>query len=422
VTLLLALATGACGQSGGSTTASLSRGAKQSADLAARETHALRCLSDTWPVYAHDAQRTGTSTSCCRGPLEPLWRYDPPDKPARKARLLHAVVSADAIYASGTIGESPAVFAVALDGTTQWVFDSRVDITHHEWPAYVLDRVILNDDGLYILDPRTGQQEVDRGLDAWGQVMSDGKVLLAANTWFVAGPRTYVGALEVGGAPLWKRNERGAVREDTRDRLGGIALAAERLVFAPNYAPAQGSGLYAYAIRNGAPLWKVPTTPKSHPSVSGDTVCLTERPDGTSQDIFSCRDVENGRSRFSHVFALAEPTPPLVVGDLLIVRDESGAVIALLKRDGNEAWRAALARPAVKEIAWATSMVAITRSDTLLAVDGADIAFLSLTDGRLLWRGRPANLRASLHSPVVSGGRVYVIDGASLVALGCSPP
>src|SRR5262249_24073488 len=157
------------------------------AGFARAQTQELRCLSDTWPMYAHDARRTSASSSCCRAPLELAWRFDPPDKPPRKARLFHAVVASDAIFVSGAIGHSPAVVALALDGSKKWAFDSRVDITHAEWPAYALDRVILNDDGLYILDPRTGEQEVDRGLDAWGQVLSDGKVLFAVNTWYVAG-------------------------------------------------------------------------------------------------------------------------------------------------------------------------------------------------------------------------------------------
>lgn len=392
------------------------------AELGKTVTISLRCPLDTWPVYAHDARRTGATLGCCKGPLTPLWRFEPPPKPPRLSRVHHAVVTGDAVYASGVIGESPSVFALSLDGKPLWTFDSHVDITRHEWPSFVLDLVVLNDDGLYIVDPRTGEQTVNRGLDAWGQVITNGKNLLAVNTWYIAGPKTYVGALEPGGAPLWKRHEYGVVREDVLDRLGGIALSGERLMFAPNYAPSPGAGVFAYSAKDGAPDWSVDTVPKSHLSTEGESVYLFERPDPASPPTLVARDVQNGKLRWTFQAEPAESTAPLAVHGLILFRERGGAVVAVRRSDGTLAWRAQLAMPETTEVAWSTSLAAAAGSSTLLAVDGRELTIASLADGHVEWRGRPGSLLGAVHSPVLAGGRLYLTDGTGVAALRCATP
>ena len=383
----------------------------------------LRCPADPWPVYAHDAQRTGVSAGCCKGPLTPLWRFDPPPKPPRTSRLHHAVVSANALYVSGVIGDSPSVFALSLAGKLLWTFDSHVDITRHEWPSFVLDRVVLNDDGLYILDSRKGEQEVNRGLDSWGQVLTNGKNLLATNTWYVAGPRTYVGALEVGGAPLWKHHEYGVVREDVMDRLGGLALAGERLLFAPDYAPSKGAGVYAHASADGAELWRVETVPKSHIAVDGQTVYLFERPEGEALPTLVARDVATGAKRWSFRADPGELTGPIVMQGKVMFRDKGGALVAVRRNEGTEIWHAGLASPDAGDVSWSTSMAGARGSSTVVAVDGKELVVLSAESGQVQWRGRPESIaRGSLHSPVAAAGRLFAIDGAGLVALACARP
>jgi outer membrane protein assembly factor BamB len=382
-------------------------------------TNRVRCAAGTWPVYAHDAARSGATPGCCHGPLDTLWRFEPPSKPPRKARPFHAVVARDAVYVSGTIGESPCVFALALDGKLLWTFDSHVDITRHEWPAFVLDRVVLDDDGLYIIDPRTGQTELDRGMDSWGQVIDDGRNLFATNTWYVAGPRTYVGALEVGGAALWKHHEYGVVQEDVADRLGGLALDGDRLFFAPNYHPSPGAGVYAHRPKDGVSLWSVDTAPASHPSVAGESLYLFEHPEGAPQTLVS-RNVETGAVRWKIDGVSPEKTPPVILAGKVLFRAEGGALVAVRRSDGTEAWRAGLSAPESSEIGWATSVAGAQGSGTLVAIDGKDLAVLSVEDGSVEWRGRPPEARGALGSPVIAGGRVYLVDGGGVVALGCA--
>jgi outer membrane protein assembly factor BamB len=381
---------------------------------------ALRCPHADWPVLAHDAQRSGASPGCCRGPLTPLWRFEPAPKPPRKSRVFHAIATENAVYASGTIGESPSVFALSLDGVSRWTFDSHVDITHHHWPAFVLDRVVLNDDGLYIIDPRTGAQEVDRGLDSWGEVISDGKTLFATNTWHVAGPKTYVGALEAGGAPLWKRHEHGVVAEDVRDRIGGLGISSDRLFFGADYTPSPGAGLFAYAPADGAPLWSVATVPKSQLAVAGASIYQFERPPGSSVDMLVCRNMDGGGMRWSIAAGSMEKTPPILARGWVIFRARTGVVVAVRRSDGTEAWRAELSPPETTDVAWATSLAVAEGSESLIAIDGRELVLLSLLDGKVEWRGRPASLTGAVHSPVLAGGRLYMTDGTGLAALSCS--
>jgi outer membrane protein assembly factor BamB len=383
-------------------------------------THRIRCPAGSWPVYAHDSARSGASRGCCRGPLTPLWRFDPPPKPLRKSRAFHAIVSKDSVYASGVIGESPALFAIGLDGRALWTFDSHVDITRYEWPAYVLDRVVLDDDGLYIVDPRTGQTDVDRGMDSWGQVIDNGKNLFATNTWYVAGPKTYVGALEPGGAPLWKQHEYGVVKEDVLDRLGGLALSQDRLLFAPNYHPAPGAGVYAYRPKDGGKLWSVETLPSSHASVAGESVYLFEHPESNARPNLVCRDIDDGKVRWKIDAASPERAPPVVALGLALFRAEGGAVVAVHRGDGTEAWRTALHPPESDDVGWSTSLAGATGSGTLLAIDGGALVVLELQDGSVQWRGRPASAKGALHSPVIAAGRVYVADQSGIVALACA--
>lgn len=407
--------------SGGAHALAHSRASSDLSKLAHDVAIQLGCPPSTWPVLAHDAQRDGATPGCCRGPLTPLWRHEPAPKPPRKSRIFHAVASKDAVFASGVIGESPSVFSLSLEGKLLWTFDSHVDITHHHWPAFLLDRVVLDDDGLYILDSRTGEQEVDRGLDSWGEVITNGKNLLATNTWYVAGPRTYVGALEAGGAPLWKRHEYGVVAEDVMDRTGGTALLGDRLLFAPDYAPSPGGGVFAHAPKDGELLWSAVTVPKSQLAAKGESLYLFERPEGSYAEVLTSRNVDTGVVRWSIAATTHDKTPPVLAHSLVIFREPSGVVVAVRRSDGTEAWRSALSAPETADVSWATSLAAAEGTDTLVAIDARELVVLSLEDGKVEWRGRPSSLLGAIHSPIIANGRVVVTDGTGIAALGCGP-
>ena len=380
----------------------------------------LRCPADPWPVLSHDSARTGTSRGCCSGPLSVAWRFVPPDAVQRPARAQHVIAGPKALYVSGIIGQSPAVFRVSPTGELAWTFDSHVDITRFHWPALVLDRVVLNDDGLYILESRTGEREVNRGLDSWGEVLTDGENLFANNTWYVAGPKLYAGALESGGAPLWVKNEYGQKAEDVMDRVGGLSLSDGVLVQSADYRPSPGSGLFAFATADGSERWRAEIIPRSHASIGGGSVFVLERREGSGEpSALTARRLSDGELLWEVPIASTQSIAPALVRDLLLVRRDDGALVALSAKDGKRRWATPLEPPRDSGMLWATSFAVARGSSTVVAVQGDGFAVLSLSDGKLLWRGTPRGVEKAVHSPVLFGGRLYAVDRKGVVALEC---
>ncbi len=398
----------------------MGRGLTGVRSAAASSSKALRCPTDPWPVLGHDGERTSTSRGCCLAPLKLAWRFSPPSKLQRPARAQHAITSKQAVFVSGIIGQSPALFRVSNTGTLEWTFDSHVDITRFHWPAFVLDRTILNDDGLYIIESHSGAREQDRGLDSWGEVLTDGKNLFANNTWYVAGPKVYAGALESEGAPLWVRNEYGAKAEDTLDHVGGLALSAGILVQTADYRPVPGSGLFAFTADDGTPLWNAEIIPRSHASIGAGLVFVLERREGgDTPSALTARKLSDGELIWEEPVASTQVTAPAVARNLLLVRRDDGALVALSLKDGKQRWNTPLQPPRDSGMMWATTFAVARGSDTIVAVQGDGLALLSLSDGKLLWRGTPRGVGRALHSPVISGGRVIAVDKKGVVALDC---
>lgn len=380
-----------------------------------------KCPADDWSVLGHDSTRSNASAGCCGAPLTLEFRFEPPGQLRRPARVHHVVSHQGVFYASGTIGNSPAVFAVDSTGTLRWTFDSRVDITRHHWPAVVLDRVVLNDDGLYILERESGRKEVDRGLDSWGEVLSDGRNLFANNTWYIAGPQLYVGALESGGAPLWTRNRFGVVREDTLDRAGGIALASGMLWQTLDTRPNDSVGVFAFRADDGKPQWSTQSIPLSGVSTSGDRVYVLERSNKGAAEQLVSRTHSTGEVRFAVPLAEAEDRAPTLAQGSVLVRSRRGALSAFDDRSGEMLWQRATPELPRLVVARSTSFAVALGSRSILVAGGTELTLLHLSDGRELWRGRPSAARGVLHSPIFSRGRVILADDTGFLVLRCGP-
>lgn len=382
----------------------------------------LRCPTDDWPVLAHDAARSSASRECCSAPFRPAFRFAPPAKDQRPARAHHAVVSGDAIYVSGVIGQSPAVWRVSRTGALEWTFDSRVDITRQHWPAVVLDRVVLNDDGLYILDPRTGEREVDRGLDAWGQVLTDGKNLFANNTWHIAGPKVRVAAMESGGAPLWTRNEYGVEREDVLDRVGGIALGGGALIQSADFRPSPGSGLFVFETADGKLRWSADSIPRNQASVVGEQVVVAERREtGRVPAAIVARRLRDGDIAWEKDANVRDAVPIAHASGLLLSREAPGRLVARSAEDGEERWGVALAEAPDRLPLWSTNFAIAGGSAGVVAVSGSELVIVALRDGAIRARAPVADAKAPVHSPVIARGLLLLVDEKGVLALHCDP-
>ncbi len=417
VALALVIAASACASQ--EPMPALERALPTAQDRVRRTLAAQTCPRDVWPVLAHDPQRSNASKACCGSPLSLEFRFQPPDLLHRPARIHHVVSDGRTLYASARLGESPAVMAVDFTGKLKWTFDSHVDITRHHWPAIVLDRVVLNDDGLYILERGTGRREVDRGLDSWGEVLTDQRNLFANNTWHIAGPKLYVGALESGGAPLWTRNTLGVSREDYLDRAGGIALNASTLLQTLDTRPNEPSGIFAFSTKDGRRLWRADAIPASRISTYAGRVYVIEREVSRRSFHLVSRSLAAGEVFFRTAVDAAEAEAPTIAAGRILLRTKTGTLLAFDAQTGKEVWRRPSKELRRTELFRSSTFAVAQGSRSVITSEGRELALLDLATGRETWRGQPTGAKGVLHSPIIVAGRVVVVDAKGFLVLSC---
>lgn len=369
------------------------------------------CGADGWTTYAHDAARTSASGACLRPPLAAAWRFAPRGAPGKRdAAAAHAIVADDTVYAQGTIGDSPALWRVeARTGEPRWAYDSRADIPHLTWPTLAPRTVLMVDDGLFLVDPETGKNR-GRALDAWGESLTDGAKLFVMNTWQADGDPPYLGAFDLDGRPLWKRDRMRHARGYRPPDVGGVAMADGVLVHASNQAQ-RGAHLAAFDAASSEKRWSVDTTPESAPSLADGRVFGVERWAGAKVDRLVARSLATGDVAWSRELARARGQAPVVAGALVVVHAEK-AVLAFDRATGEPAWSAPIARttPGTQGV---TTLAAALGSGTLVACAGGRVHVLRLADGGVAWSGEPAPGAKSVDSPAIAGGALYVqADGA----------
>ncbi len=396
---------------------------RRHASTAARVAVATKrdCASSDWVCYGHDAQRTSTSPGRCTGPLRELWHFRPDPPNGRKATLFHAIATSDAVYASGVIGESPAVYRIGLDGQQAWVFDTRVDISHAQWPLFAHNHVVLDDDGVYILNPQTGTKLFDRGLDWWGQAIADPARLYLVNEWHVDGPPVLVGAFDPEGHDIWQQNVSGTVREDVQDAVGAIALDQGTLFQAVEYRYIPFWGLFAFDAATGHPRWTVDVHPTSAISAGSGKVYLVEREGRGQPESLAARSERTGELVWRSPVQRLDETAPALVSDLVLTFSHEDGLSAWDEADGHARWTRFVVDSAGEATEHATHIAVAAGSRTLVVAIGSTLAVLDLKDGRELWRSdEPDGSNPHLHSPVIAHGRVYLMSDTGLRAFACA--
>ena len=381
------------------------------------------CGWGEWTTYGQNPARTSASPGCCRGPLKLLWSFRPPPKEPRQGQAQTLAVTHDSIYVTGTLGESPAVYRLGVDGKLDWTFDSRADIYRGHWPTVALGSVLVNDDGIYLLDPHTGKKKFDRWFDSWGQTLSDGKRFYWVSAWHVEGPRVLVGALDPTGQPQWSRNERGGVtREDAMDVIGGLALGGDTLFQTADFHFTNQAGVWAFDRKDGAPRWSQAVFPKSAPSTAAGKLFHAEGTKAGAATALVARRATDGAVAWTVPVDGTDGAAPVVADGLVVTLDAAGTVTARDIESGKAVWSSQgkplpTARP--DGALWVTSIAAAVGSGTLVAVDGRELVLRGLRDGKESWRGTVGNGGARLTNVVVAGGRVYVVADGVVNAVGC---
>lgn len=369
-----------------------------------------------WPGYGHDPGRTGATRDGCKGPLKLLWRFSPPSA----ATVTHAIATKDAVYVSGQAGDSPAVYRVSLSGKLDWSFDSHADVTRGRWPDAALGHVILNDDGFFWLVPGSGKRFGPQRLDTWGQTLGDGKRLYVVNELHLDGPGVYVGAFDRSVKPLWKANtyikKRGRL-----DVLGAIALDDGTLYQAALFKGAALSGLYALDPGSGAQRWAQRVYPDSAISAQHGRIYLVEMDAQSKRALFS-RKGSDGTALWSVPVDDTDHQAPVIAEDKVVTFGPESGIVARAAKTGKSLWKVGLIVPGKDRPAYSTALAAALGSRTLVAASGPELAVLSLETGHVQWKGHVDSLLGDLHSPIIAGGRVYVVSHGKLLALSCKAP
>jgi outer membrane protein assembly factor BamB len=325
----------------------------------------------------------------------------------------HAIAAGDAVYVAGLRGDAPVLHRLDASGAPSWTFDSRADIHRDHWPTLDGDRIVLDDDGLYVIDTATGEHE-GRGLDSWGQSATDGERLYVTNTWQEDGPGLYAAAYDAAGKMLWKTDRfagRGIVIPD----LGGIAVGEHAVVHAANYRFPSCSGVFALEPRTGEHRWEAKTMPVSAPSTSAGLVYTVERMPAAAADALVAREEATGAPVWTADVDAARGPSPVVAAGLVVVH-EGPAVVAFDAKTGARAWTAGVPRTP-SATGSATSLAAALGSGTLIATSGGSVHVLSLRDGHEIASSVPSAGASDVHSPVVVGTSVYVVADGTLVRL-----
>lgn len=395
------------------------------------------CGSDPWITFGHDSARSSATDACISGPLITGWRY----VPGGANNVFHAIAASDAAYLQYRTPNPPYLGTTAVDrvspgGTQVWSFATSTDTNMGNWPALALGAVILNDDGLYVLDRDTGALMASSGVDWWGQIAPDAARLYAVNNAHIDGPDLLVGAFDASASGIWTQYNSTSThcRIDAADLDGAIALDGGNLFQAARYVAGSGvtldfdSGVYAFDAATGSGLWSQATTPRSALSAGAGQVYLVEDP-----NLLVARAQSDGQVVWWVPVTGVGPQAPVLAAGLVIVGTFSG-VAAFDAASGGPRWSASLsggaagstytqsfsggcAGPLSEGGAVRTTLAAALGSNTLVVTAGDGIHILSLDDGSERWSGAVDQAVGAVHDPILVGNTVYVIDSGGLLSL-----
>jgi hypothetical protein len=352
--------------------------------------------------------------------------------------VFQVIAQADGVFVQWMASDAPytgttAADRVSPDGKRVWTWDSGTDTNFGNWLTRFGDLVVLNDDGVYLLDAAAGTKTADKAVDYWGQTAADAARLYFVNAQQADGPGLLVGAMDAKSNVLWQQNVHQMCGQGWGDVMGGMALDGPLLFYAPDYqtgtgqAPAFPSGLFAFDAASGAPKWsETSATPSSAISAGDGRIYIVE---GAK---LVARSQTDGSVVWSAAVTGAGAQAPVLAGGRVVVATAAG-VLAFDAAKGTTAWSApsiTAVQPATRSAitngcggtvaaggAFRTSIAAALASDTLVvtAVDG--IHLLSLASGVESWHGKPDASAGALFDPVPIGHLLYAVDGARVVAL-----
>jgi hypothetical protein len=387
------------------------------------------CGTSEWPTYGHDPQRTGASDGCISGPLTAAWTYLPAPSTNDLATVNNLVTAAGALFLHYTAGYGPELDGLTTAGKKNWSWAAPGgrDIEELHWPTVAMGSVLLEDDGLYVVDASKGTTIAGTSsYDDWGQNTADGtRFYVNSDVNSPDGPGLYIGAYDAKGMSLWQTDSYKMCGTAVSETYGSIALDGGKVFRSGVYTSgsALASGLVSYDPSSGARGWAQTTTPQSAVSAGGGLLFVIEQTNSGSALV--ARKESDGSVAWTQAVSSPSVQAPVVANNLVIVATKAD-VRAFAASTGTPGWTATLSAPVnvnsfsdgftncATPIAFGslpyTSLAAALGSNSLIVTATDAIHVLSLTDGSDTWHGTPTMVKGPVQNPVIVGHTLYVVD------------
>jgi outer membrane protein assembly factor BamB len=331
---------------------------------------------DWWPMFHHDLNHTGNSTSVVHEYIESLWNYTT----GGGVRCSPAVVDGK-VFVGSEDG-----YLYALNATTREPINSAwIGAVSYSSPAVAGGRVFVGsiNGSIYALD------EITLGI-IWnyptnGSVESSPTV--AYNKVFVGSSDNQTYALNVtDGSKRWNYTTKGPVRSSPAVSGGVVFFGSD------------DGYVYAIDATNGMEKWRFPTADLvwSSPAVVDGRVFV-----GVGDGRVYALNATTGKYlwHFETAREYAVVSSPAVAYGMVFVGSNDTRVYALNATDGRQLWNFKTGGPVVSSPAIAIDKVFVGSCDNMIYA-------LNVTDGSLIWNfatGGPV-----VSSPAIFEGKVYV--------------
>jgi len=310
-------------------------------------------FSTDWPMFRHDPNHTGYSTSYGPTTNETLWSYSPggtvQSSPAVAGGRVYVGSCDNNVYCldantgeevwrfptGGWVLSSPAVaggrvYIGSIDdnvycldansGVEVWSYTTGGDVASSPAVAGGMVYIGSNDCNFYCLDANTGE-EVWIYTSEWG--FSDPAV---------AGGRVYIGSYDYNvycldansGVEVWSYT------------TGGIVYSSPAVAGGMVYIGSYDYNVYCLDANTGVEVWRFPTGGEvySSPAVAGGMVYI-----GSHDKNFYCLDANTGVEVWSYPTGRYVQSSPAVAGGMVYVGSRDGNVYSLDATTGEERWR-----------------------------------------------------------------------------------
>ncbi len=391
--------------------------------------------ADGWTTIGHDAERTYASGGCIPGALQEIFTYVPPTPPSGFVFVANSrprvIADLDKIHfyyplkVSSNTHKLGMMNQVSLSGVSEWQNLEGFDAWQGSVPAKIAGGAFVSDDGFNRYN-YLGGGSATQGGDWWGNIVPDisRSRVYTVNDFDWHGDRIFIAAIPLGRnyngnipvwTPFWKHSypwnppTGGNTWSGYSDALrGALALDDNTLYWARSFNHIVDatwpweSGITAFNPDTGSQTWFVPASPTNSISVNDNYLYSIE-------NALVARNKTDGSVAWTVPAQGTVDQGPLLAPGMVLLATTQG-IFAYNSTTGAPLWNT----PLPISSSYADSVAAIALSSNTVVVTGTtNIYVLSLTDGTILWSGRPASLVGTPYSPVIVGNRVYIIDSVN---------